>query len=64
MTCVTCGKDLLPDEIGATKKLVNRGATEFYCLDCLSKRFDVPRQRLEQKIEEWRSMGCLLFEQK
>jgi len=59
--CIKCNKVLLPDEIGATKKFVNRGATEFLCLDCLAQRFKVSRSLLEEKIEFLRENGCSLF---
>lgn len=62
--CITCGKPVTPDEIGATRKLINRGATEYLCLPCLAKRFEVTEALLRQKIEEWRSYGCMLFPQK
>ena len=62
--CMTCGKPVTPDEIGATRKLINRGATEYFCLPCLAKQFDVTEALLRQKIEEWRSYGCMLFPQK
>ena len=62
--CIECGKPVTPDEIGATRKLVNRGATEYLCLPCLAKRFDVSESLIRQKIEEWRSYGCMLFPQK
>ncbi len=59
--CRTCGKPLHPDEIGLTKKLINRGATTFYCVDCLAKQFQVEPDDLRRKIEEFRAMGCVLF---
>ena len=59
--CIKCGKELEPDEIGATKKFINRGAVEFFCLDCLAERFKVPRSLLEEKIEFLRENGCALF---
>ena len=62
--CTECGKELTPDEIGATRKLINRGATEYRCLSCLSQHFEVPESLLLKKIEEWRSYGCMLFPQK
>ncbi len=61
MDCITCGKKLTADDVGATKKLINRGATEFLCIDCLAKRFNVTRELIEQKIVAWKRMGCLLF---
>ena len=59
--CIACGKSLSGDEIGLHKKLVNRGATEFMCIECLSVRFSCPVPRLREKIEEFRAMGCMLF---
>ena len=34
--CRKCGKTLTYDEIGIHKKMINRGATEFFCLACLA----------------------------
>ncbi len=59
--CSKCGCTLTPDDIGATKKFINRGATEFFCLDCLAERFKVTRAYLEEKIEYLRKSGCTLF---
>ena len=60
-TCVKCGAVLDKDDIGAHKKLVNRGAQSFMCVKCLARHFDVPEQRIREKIEEFRAQGCLLF---
>ena len=62
--CTECGKALTPDEIGATRKLINRAATEYRCIPCLARRFEVPEELLRKKIEEWRAYGCSLFPQK
>ncbi|MCQ2480355.1 MAG: hypothetical protein MJ120_06895 [Clostridia bacterium] len=59
--CVKCQKELVPDDIGLTKKLINRGATEFYCIDCLAEKFDCSTELLQSKIEHFRNMGCTLF---
>ena len=59
--CVKCGARLTADDIGATKKFINRGAEEFFCLDCLAERFKVTRAYLEEKIEYLRKSGCTLF---
>lgn len=60
--CEKCGVLLTPDDIGATKKLINRGMTEgFMCIPCLAERYGVSEERLHEKIEYWRSTGCLLF---
>lgn len=59
--CQRCGILLGKDEIGATKKLVNRGAKAFFCLDCLGEAFEVSREELERKIRYFKEMGCTVF---
>ncbi len=59
--CIICSKELSGNEIGLTKKLINRGATEFMCIDCLAEKFKVTPERLREKIEEFKESGCLLF---
>ncbi len=58
MQCFQCGKALSYDEIGLTRKLVRRDATECLCLTCLSRNFGVSVSRLQEKIEEYRAAGC------
>ena len=50
LTCITCGRPLEKDEVALTKKLINRGATQYLCIDCLAKKFEVTREDLEKKI--------------
>ena len=59
--CVCCGRPLEADEIALTKKMVNRGASRFFCLACLAARFEVTEEALRRKIVEFREMGCTLF---
>ncbi len=59
--CTKCGTDISSDDIGATKKLINRGATEFLCIPCLAEKFGVATEKIHEKIEYWRESGCLLF---
>ena len=56
LTCESCGRPLGRDDVGLTRKLINRGATKY-----LAQMFEVTRQDLEKKIEEVRQMGCTLF---
>lgn len=60
--CKKCGRILTGDEVAVTKKLVNRGATEFFCLDCLAGYFKVDRRVIEDKIRQFKEMGCTLFQ--
>lgn len=60
--CVRCGAALSRDETALTKKLINRGAKEFLCLPCLADRFQVPPEVLRRKIQDFKDMGCTLFD--
>ena len=60
--CVRCARPLHPDEIALTRKLINRGASHFFCLSCLAARFEVPESALRGRIRQFREMGCTLFD--
>lgn len=60
--CMECKRDLTSDEIGLHKKMINRGAVKFLCIDCLAAFFHCEKPLLEQKIEQFREQGCMLFE--
>lgn len=59
--CASCGKKLTVDEIGITKKLINRGTETFYCTACLANMFKVDEKMILEKIEHFRRQGCMLF---
>ena len=60
--CYVCGKSpLSKDEIGITKKLIDKKAVNFYCLTCLAEYFEVDKEELVAKIEEFKNEGCTLF---
>lgn len=63
MNCKKCGKkDLSGDELAIYRKLVNRGATEFLCIDCLAEYFNCDRKEIEDRIKYYRESGsCTLF---
>lgn len=63
MDCKKCGKkDLSGDELAIYRKLVNRGATEFLCIDCLAEYFNCDRKEIEERINYYRESGhCILF---
>lgn len=61
-TCYVCGKSpLSKDEIGITKKLINKNAKELFCLTCLAEHLEVTEEELLDKIEEFKNEGCTLF---
>ena len=60
--CYVCGKaPLSKDEIGITRKLIDRKTASFYCLNCLAEYFEVTVEELIAKIEEFKEEGCELF---
>ena len=61
-TCCVCGKEPLSrDEIGITKKLIDKQAESFYCLPCLAESIEADEEELLSKIEEFKKQGCTLF---
>ena len=61
--CRTCGRILTEDEIAVTRKLINRGAREFLCVDCLAAYFEVRPEDIRERIDYFRRSGCTLFTQ-
>ena len=60
--CARCGRSLGVYDIGAYKKLVNRGADAgFLCSPCLASHFSCSETRIREKIREFQQMGCTLF---
>lgn len=61
--CVSCGKKFLSkNEIGINQKLLGSQVEQYYCLDCLADYLEVEPQDILDKIEEFKSEGCKLFE--
>ena len=61
-TCIKCGKPLESDAIPIYKKLINRGAEEFLCIDCLAEHIGTSRAHIEDLIEYYTESGtCALF---
>ena len=60
--CYVCGKaPLTKDEIGLTKKIINKKATTFYSFPCLAEYLEVTEEELLAKIEDFKNEGCTLF---
>ena len=60
--CIKCGAALSSDEIALHKKLYNRAAESFMCIRCSSAYLEVTQEMLTAKIEEFKKMGCTLFD--
>ena len=61
LKCRQCGAPLSNDEVGLTRKLINRGTDKFMCLGCLGEFFGATRERLIEMIGRFRAQGCTLF---
>ena len=59
--CYVCGMGLSKNEIGLTKKLIDKTTNKFYCLSCLAEYLEVTEAELLAKIEEFKEEGCMLF---
>lgn len=60
--CYICGKEALSkNEIGLTKKLLDKDSMRFYCLDCLAEYLEIDTEFLLARIEEFKEQGCALF---
>ena len=61
-SCIHCGAPLSFNDIGATKKFINRGCTEFMCRKCLAEKLKVSEELINEKIEYFKQQGCTLFQ--
>lgn len=59
--CYVCDKELSKNEIGLTKKLIDKKTNKFYCLSCLAEYLEVTEEELLAKVEEFKEEGCTLF---
>jgi len=60
--CFICGKEnLTHNEIGLNKKLIGKDVTKFHCIQCLADYFNVSIEELEERIQEFKDTGCVLF---
>ena len=60
--CSICSGPLGRDDVGLYKKLFCRWAEEgFQCKVCMARRLGCDTALLDEKIRQFREMGCLLF---
>ena len=59
--CIKCQKELDGLDRGLHKKMINRGSTEFFCIDCLGDYIGVSRRELLRKAKQFHDAGCTLF---
>jgi len=59
--CYVCGKSpLSKDEIGLTKKIIDRKSKSFYCLTCMAEYLEVTEDELLSKIEDFKNEGYFI----
>ncbi len=61
MRCFRCGAELDTYDVGCYRKLINRGATECMCRDCLAARLGWERAELDRLIRRFQQQGCTMF---
>lgn len=59
--CKICGEVLKKDWIALHKKLLDKDAKEFLCINCLADTFGCDVEDLNVKVEEFKEQGCQLF---
>ncbi len=61
--CIMCKKNNLDkNTIGINKKLLGEKIVNYYCINCLADFLDVTVEDLLEKIEQFKSEGCKLFQ--
>ena len=61
MECPKCGGVLDAWDVGFYKKLVNRGATDYWCIACTAQYFGLSEERAWEMIRRFQAQGCTLF---
>lgn len=59
--CKICEEVLKKDWIALHKKLLDKDAKEFLCINCLADTFGCDVEDLNAKVEEFKEQGCQLF---
>lgn len=60
--CQWCDAEIRErDVIGINKKILGERAIDMYCMDCLAEYCGCTIRDLEEKIEQFKEEGCILF---
>lgn len=63
VTCAWCGEPIThKDTIALCRKLISTDTHLFYCLPCFAEYCGCTVEDLEEKIEEFKQEGCVLFQ--
>ncbi len=61
MNCANCNGKISSEDVALTMKMINRGATTYYCKKCLAEKFSTTEEKIDELIEVWKKQGCTLF---
>lgn len=61
IACQLCKALLTKDHVALNRKLLNRKAEKYFCLECMAEYLDCTKGDLLVKIEEFKEQGCGLF---
>lgn len=63
LDCFVCGKENLSrNEVNLNKKLIDRSINKFHCMNCLADYLEISNEDLEERIQEFKDSGCVLFD--
>lgn len=62
--CRQCQKMLTQDEVGLYKKLIDIKAEDYLCIACLANYYGCTVEFLNDKIKQFKKIGCFLFKYK
>ena len=60
--CCICESLVDKNAAGLNKKFLGRKLKKLFCMECLSAHLDISEEDLLQKIEEFKTQGCTLFD--
>ena len=60
--CMICSSLVEKDAIGLYKKIIEKKAKKFMCLECLANHLDTTTDDLLEKVADFKTAGCKLFE--
>ncbi len=61
INCYECRKSVSFDEAAMNRKMISNSVSQFLCLSCLAKRYNMSEDVLKEKIEYLKKSGCTLF---
>lgn len=59
--CKCCSETIEQDAIGLYRKLLDKSAKAYLCMNCLANHLDTTVEELREKAAEFKAEGCKLF---